>query len=85
MTNINNALRNVIAPILNQINSVMSAVQSLVQWVFDFQRNTIYPQAAINAARALIGQVQGIYTTIRGYWNAAVHSATLPVRNSLKR
>lgn len=78
MTNINNALRNVIAPILNQINTVMSAVQTLMQWVFDFQRNTIYPQAAINAARALIGQVQGIYTTMRGYWNIAVHSATLP-------
>lgn len=77
MTNINNALRNVIAPILNQINSVMSAVQSLVQWIFDFQRNTIYPQAAINAARALMGQVQGIYLTIRGYWNVTVHSATL--------
>jgi hypothetical protein len=78
MSNINNALRNVIAPILNQINTVMWAVQSLMQWVFDFQRNTIYPQAAINAARALIGQVQGMYTTMRGYWNIAVLSATLP-------
>jgi hypothetical protein len=84
MTNINNALRNVIAPILNQINTVMSAVQTLIQWVFDFQRNTIYPQAAINAARALIGQVQGIYTTMRGYWNIAVNSATLPNPQNLE-
>jgi hypothetical protein len=78
MTGVNNALRNVIAPILTQINSAMSAVQGLVQWVLDFQRSVIYPQSAINAARALIGQVQSIYATIRGYWNVVVQSATLP-------
>jgi hypothetical protein len=49
-----------------------------MQWIFDFQRNTIYPQGAINAARVLIGPLQGIYTTIRGFWSIAVHSATLP-------
>ena len=35
------------------------------------------PLAAINSARALVGQIQGIYNSIRGIWNTAVRSATL--------
>ena len=46
--------------------------------IFDFQRNVVYPQQAINNARGLIGQVQGIYNAIRGIWNIIVRSATLP-------
>jgi hypothetical protein len=78
MANINNALRNIIAPILEGIQSVMNAVQQLMGAIFDFQRNVVYPQRAIDSARALIGQVQGIYSAIRGIWNIAVQSATLP-------
>lgn len=78
MTSVNNALRNVIGPILQQINSAISAAQQVMSAIFDFQRNVIYPQQAINNARALIGQVQGIYNAIRGIWNVVVRSATLP-------
>lgn len=77
MTSVNNALRNVIGPILQQINSIMTAAQQIMGAIFDFQRNVIYPQQAIDRARALVGQVQGIYATIRGIWNVIVHSATL--------
>ena len=78
MGSVNNALRNVIGPILQAINSTLSAVQQIVGEIFDFQRNVVYPQQAINTARALIGQVQGFYNAIRGIWNVAVRSATLP-------
>ncbi|HAX41818.1 MAG TPA: hypothetical protein PLF84_00305 [Bryobacteraceae bacterium] len=78
MTSVNNTLRNVIGPILQQINSIMTAVQQIMSAIFDFQRNVIYPQQAIDRARALVGQVQGIYATIRGIWNVIVRSATLP-------
>ena len=78
MTSVNNALRNVIGPILQQINSIMTAAQQIMGAIFDFQRNVIYPQQAIDRARALVGQVQGIYATIRGIWNVIVRSATLP-------
>lgn len=78
MTTVNNTLRNVIGPILQQINSAISAAQQIMGAIFDFQRNVVYPQQAINNARALIGQVQGIYNTIRGIWNTVVRSATLP-------
>ena len=56
----------------------MSAAQQIMGAIFDFQRNIVYPQQAINSARGLIGQVQGIYNTIRGFWNVIVQSATLP-------
>jgi hypothetical protein len=46
--------------------------------IFDFQRNVVYPELAIDNARALIGQVQGIYNAIRGIWAVVVRSATLP-------
>jgi hypothetical protein len=78
MTSVNNALRNVIGPILQQINSIMTAAQQIMGAIFDFQRNVIYPQQAIDRARALVGQVQGIYAAIRGIWTVIVRSATLP-------
>jgi hypothetical protein len=78
MTTVNNTLRNVIGPILQGINSAISAAQQIMGAIFDFQRNVVYPQQAINNARALISQIQGIYNAIRGIWNVAVHSATLP-------
>ena len=78
MNTINNTLRNVIGPILQGINSAMSAAQQIMGAIFDFQRNVVYPQQAIDRARALIGQVQGIYNAIRGIWNIVVRSATLP-------
>src|SRR5262249_31309176 len=78
MTTVNNTLRNVIGPILQGINSAMSAAQQIMGAIFDFQRNVVYPQQAINDARALIGGGQGIYNAIRGIWNIVVRSATLP-------
>lgn len=78
MTTVNNTLRNVIGPVLQGINSAMSAAQQIMGAIFDFQRNVVYPQQAINDARALIGRVQGIYNTIRGIWNTIVRSASLP-------
>jgi hypothetical protein len=78
MSSINNALRNVIGPILDAINTAMSAAQQIMGAIFDFQRNVIYPQQAINNALGLVGQVQGIYNAIRGTWAIAIHSATLP-------
>lgn len=78
MTTVNNTLRNVIGPILQGINTAMGAAQQLMGAIFDFQRNIVYPQQAINSARALVGQVQGIYNSIRGIWSTVVRSATLP-------
>jgi hypothetical protein len=78
MTAVNDALRTVIGPILQAINSAIFAAQEIMGLIFDYQRNVVYPELAIDNARALIGQVQGIYNAIRGIWNIVVRSATLP-------
>jgi hypothetical protein len=74
---VNTTLQNVIGPLLRTINSAMTAIQNITQGILDFQQNTVYPLAAINSARALVGQIQGIYNSIRGIWNTVVRSATL--------
>ena len=84
LTSVNNTLQNVIGPLLNGINTAMSAIQNITQRILDFQQNTVYPLAAINAARSLVGQVQGIYNSIRGIWNMVVRSATLVNPQSLE-
>jgi hypothetical protein len=78
MSAVNDTLRTVIAPILQAINSAIFAAQEIMGLIFDFHRNIVYPEEAIDNARALIGQVQGIYNAIRGIWSIVVRSATLP-------
>ena len=78
MTNINNALRNVIAPILNQINTVMSARADphAVGLRFPTERDLSAggDQCCPCPDRAGAGNLHNH----AGYWNIAVHSATLP-------
>ena len=62
----------------------MNAVQQIMNAIFDFQRNVVYPEAAINRARGLVGQVMGIYGNIRGIWATVVRSATLASPRSLR-
>jgi hypothetical protein len=81
---VNTTLNNVIKPLLQGINTAISAAQQMMGAIFDFQRNVIYPQAAIDNARALIGQVRGIYNSIRGIWATTVRSATLPNPRTLE-
>lgn len=84
MTSVNNALRAVIGPILEGIGSAMNAAQQIMNAIFDFQRNVVYPEAAINRARGLVGQVMGIYGNIRGIWARVVRSATLASPRNLE-
>ena len=77
LTSVNSTLQNVIGPLLRSISGAMAAIQSITQGILDFQQNIVYPLAAINSARALVGQVQGIYNAIRGIWSTVVRSATL--------
>ena len=82
LATVNSTLQNVIVPLLSSISGAMAAIQSITQGILDFQQNTVYPLAAINSARALVGQVQGIDNAIRGIWNTAVRSATLENRRA---
>lgn len=84
LATVNSTLQNVIGPLLSSISGAISAIQNITQGILDFQQNTVYPLAAINSARALVGQVQGIYNAIRGIWSTAVRNATLANPQSLE-
>jgi hypothetical protein len=74
---IGTAIGNVIGSGLQAINSALGAVNTILNTINSFFQNQIYPQAAINRARGVVGAVQGIYNAIRGLVNLNVASATL--------
>ena len=77
INSIGTAISNVIGSGLQAINSALGAVNSVLNTINNFFQNQIYPQAAINRARGVVGAVQGIYNAIRGLVNLNVASATL--------
>ncbi|MCW5979583.1 MAG: hypothetical protein KIT09_16010 [Bryobacteraceae bacterium] len=84
MSQVSDALRNVIGPLLDSIHNTLSAIQTIVQQLFDFQREVIYPEDAIAAAQGVVGAVAGIYSQIRAIWQTVIRSATLPRPRSLE-
>src|SRR5436309_14763000 len=74
---IGTAINNVIGSGLQAINSALGAVNNILNTINNFFHNQIYPQAAINRARGVVGAVQGIYNAIRSLVNLSVASATL--------
>src|SRR5215472_16765948 len=74
---IGTAINNVIGSGLQAINSALGAVNNILNTINSFFQNQIYPQAAINRARGVVGAVQGIYSAIRSLVNLNVASATL--------
>jgi hypothetical protein len=74
---IGTAINNVIGSGLQAINSALGAVNNILNTINSFFQNQIYPEAAINRARGVVGAVQGVYHAIRGLVNLNVASATL--------
>jgi len=81
---VDDALRNVIGPLLDTIDNTLSAIEAIVVQLFTFQREVVYPDDAIRRARGVAGAVAGIYGQIRAIWRTAVSSATLPRPRSLE-
>ena len=77
INSIGTAISNVIGGGLQAINSALGAVNNILNTINGFFQNVIYPPAAINRARGVVGAVQGIYNVIRGIVNLNVASATL--------
>lgn len=74
---IGTAINNVIGGGLQAINTALGAVNNILNTINSFFQTQIYPPAAINRARGVVGVVQGIYNVIRGLVNLNVASATL--------
>ena len=81
---IGSAISDVIAPALRAINTALGTLRSVLSGIQSFFQNTIYPQAAINRARALVSAVQSLYIQIQSLSRINVRSATLPLPKSLE-
>ncbi len=77
LNSINQALTSVFGGALDVMNQTLSTIQGLFQAVQDLYQKVVYPQALIDRARGLVGQVMGMYNQIKTISQVAVHSATL--------
>jgi hypothetical protein len=77
LSTIASTLSSVIGGGLNSILSVDQAIRN-------FEQTVVWPQQLIAEAKALVGQLQGIFTQIRSVTNIRVASATLPTTQQLE-
>ena len=74
---INQALTAVIGGALQIMNQTLGTIDGIVSAVQNLFQNVVYPQAAINRARGLLGSVMGFYNQIQTIAKTPVNSATL--------
>src|ERR1700730_8159532 len=77
INSIGTAISNTIGPALRAINGALGTLNNLMSSIQAFFTNIVYPQAAINRARGLVGAIQGLYTQIQATSQVNVASATL--------
>lgn len=84
INSIGSAITNVIGQGLRAINNALGALQNILNTIHTFFNNVVYPQTAINRARALVGAVQGLYAQILSLSRVNVASATLAAPRALE-
>jgi hypothetical protein len=77
LSTIASTLSSVIGGGLNSILSVDKTIQN-------FEQTVVWPQQLIAEAKALVGQLQGVFTEIRSVTSIPVASATLPTTQQLE-
>ena len=77
LSTIASTLSGVIGGGLNSILSVDKTIQN-------FEQTVVWPQQLISEAKALVGQLQGVFTQIRSVTSIPVASATLPATQQLE-
>lgn len=77
LSTIASTLSSVIGGGLNSILSVDKTIQN-------FEQTVVWPQQLISEAKALVGQLQGVFTQIRNVTSIPVASATLPTTQQLE-
>lgn len=78
LSTISSTLSNVIG---GGLNSILSVDQSIA----NFEQQVVWPQNLINQARALVGNLQGIFNQIQVLTQIQVNSATLPASQQLEQ
>lgn len=79
-------INNTLVPILRAANSALSAANQTIQAFSDLWKRIVYPQALIDSARAMVGQIKAQFTSTAGLIHAInVLSGTLPASMSLEQ
>src|SRR5215471_1511870 len=78
LASVQSALTSAVGGGLNQILGVDKAVEQ-------FQQTVVWPQALINQAKSLVGQLSGNYNQIQNLMKLPVRSATLPASERLEQ
>jgi hypothetical protein len=78
LSTISSTLSSVVGGGLNSILSVEKTISN-------FEQSVVWPQRLINQARALVGNLQGVYTQIQALTQIQVNSATLPASQQLEQ
>jgi hypothetical protein len=78
LTTIANTLSSVVGGGLNSILSVEQDIKN-------FEQNVVWPENLIDEARALVGNIQGIFNQIESVTQIPVNSATLPATQQLEQ
>jgi hypothetical protein len=67
------------------VGALLNTIQSVDQNILNFEQNVVYDLNAINAARSLVGNVQGFANQIQNIVRIPVNSATLPESQQLEQ
>ena len=82
---IGSAISSVIGSGLRAINGALGTLHTILNTINTFFNTVVYPQAAIDRARGLVGAVQGLYAQIQALSHLNVASATLPVPQAFEQ
>lgn len=63
----------------------LASIQQIAQQASDFERQVVWPAAAINQARSMAIQAEGQFAQMRQLFQVPVSSATLPTPQQLER
>jgi hypothetical protein len=69
----------------NAVGQPLAQIQQLRQQAADFERQVIYPAAAVSQARQVAGQLEGAMQQMTQISRTAVNSASLPEAQQLER
>ena len=67
------------------IGGGLNSILSVDQTISKFEQQIVWPQALMNQARALVGNLQGIFNQIQALNQIQVDSATLPMSQQLEQ
>lgn len=78
-------LGSIASAITNVIGGALTAINTTLNSIEEFERTVVWPQELIDEARSVVGTVKGIFNQIRVLGQVRIFSATLPETRRLEQ